>query len=353
MSYPNQGASNRQIYDCCNYAQTLQQSVDPLQYNLYFGAGENCSECIDKKAWFKQDRQIVDIESELRNQTRPLSRCDFLKYNPNCQTSDSCISTFDPNVPRILSPSLCPIVYNNIPVQTSPGYTVPSPNICGNKDGWRRADDVNTYRAYQERNQAILGNSDRPEDVFMFLNTCNSQPLYNGSMEKVKPYLAGDMISRPYKADTQVYMPGRAGPGPVSYGGVAGAPGVPNPYPEEVNMGRNVPVTQSMNMGYGRFPMDSALGKMGQQGGDVSKSLNQMIDSSMIRRNPNVTDSSMGAPVVSGNGIRNMSDMINQGVSSVSGMLFGGETKNLMNISSESDSDSESVYDSEDEYQQI
>lgn len=355
MSYPNQGASNRQIYDCCNYAQTLQQSVDPLQYNLYFGAGENCSKCIDKKAWFKQDRQVVDIESELRNQTRPLSRCDFLKYNPNCQTSDSCISTFDPNVPRILSPSLCPIVYNNIPVQTSPGYTVPSPNICGNKDGWRRADDINTYRAYQENNQAILGNSDRPEDVFMFLNTCNSQPLYNGSMERVKPYLAGDMVSRPYKADTQTYMPGKASKGPVSYGGVAGARGVPGPSPTEVNMGRNVPVTQNMNMGYGRYPMDSALSNMNQNG-NVSNTLNKMIDSSMINRNPGVVDSAVGVATTVGNNIRTMgSDMISQVSGGVSGMLFGSETKNLMNISaeSESESDSESVYDSEEEYQRI
>jgi len=42
MSYSTQGASNRQIYDCCDYAQTLQQSVDPLQYYLYFGAQESC-----------------------------------------------------------------------------------------------------------------------------------------------------------------------------------------------------------------------------------------------------------------------------------------------------------------------
>ena len=65
MSYPTQGASNRQIYDCCAYSQSLQQSVDPLQYQLYFGAQENCSKCIDKQAWFKQDKQIVDIESDL------------------------------------------------------------------------------------------------------------------------------------------------------------------------------------------------------------------------------------------------------------------------------------------------
>ena len=116
MSYSTQGASNRQVYDCCKYAQDLKQSVDPLQYNLYFGAQENCSKCIDKKAWFKQDTEIVDVESELWNITRPLSDCDQYKYNPSCQTSDSCISTFASNVPRILSPSLCPIVYNNIPI---------------------------------------------------------------------------------------------------------------------------------------------------------------------------------------------------------------------------------------------
>jgi len=348
MSYSTQGASNRQIYDCCDYAQTLKQSVDPLQYNLYFGSGENCSKCIDKKAWFRQDRQIVDIESELRNQTRPLSRCDFLKYNPNCKTSDSCISTFDPNIPRILSPSLCPIVYNNIPVQTSPGYTVPSPNICGNKDDWRRADDINTYKAYQESNKTILANSDRPEDVFMFLNTCNSQPLYNGSMERVRPYLAGDMISRPYKADNQVYMPGEASKGPVSYGGVAGAPGIPNPSPMDVNMGRNVPVTAEMNMGIG--PMDNALSKMAQNG-NISKTLNNMIDNSMLTRNANISDPNVGAPVMVGNNVRRMESEMNMRNQGVRGMIFGSEAKNMMSVSSESES--ESMYDSEEEYQTL
>ena len=101
MSYSTQGASNRQVYDCCKYAQDLKQSVDPLQYNLYFGAQENCSKCIDNKAWFRQDKEVVDVESELWNITRPLSDCDQYKYNPNCQTSDSCISTFADGVPRI------------------------------------------------------------------------------------------------------------------------------------------------------------------------------------------------------------------------------------------------------------
>ncbi len=321
MSYSTQGASNRQIYDCCNYAQSLQQSVDPLQYQLYFGAGENCSKCIDKKAWFKQDRQIVDIESELRNQTRPLSDCDFLKYNPNCKTSESCISTFDPNVPRILSPSLCPIVYNNIPTQTSPGYTVPSPNICPG-DEWRRADDVNTYQAYDRNNKAILGNSNRPEDVYMFLNTCSNKPLYDGSMERVRPYLANDMISRPYKADTQVYMPGSA-KGPMAYGGMGGAAGVPNPPNMDVNMGKNIPVTGEMGMGIsngksvpngmGGGMMDGSLDRLSQMNGKQARNaLDSMIDRGM------------------------------SAVQGVRGMLFNSSTMDKASVSdSEDDSDSE------------
>jgi hypothetical protein len=198
MSYSTQGASNRQIYDCCDYAQSLKQSVDPLQYDLYFGAVENCNKCIDKKAWFKQDAEIVNIESDLLNLTRPLSNCDQYKYNPNCKPSPSCISTFDPNAPKILSPSLCPIVYNNIPVQTNPGYTVPNPaNICLAKNDWREVDDVNTYKQYQENNNRILGNNDDPQNVYMFMNSCSNRPLYDGEVEKVRPYLAESTDSAP------------------------------------------------------------------------------------------------------------------------------------------------------------
>jgi hypothetical protein len=196
MSYSTQGASNRQIYDCCAYAQALQQSVDPLQYDLYFGAVENCNKCIDDKAWFKQDREIVDIESELWNITRPLTNCSGYKYNPNCKTGPNCVSTFDPNAPRILSPSLCPIVYNNIPVQTSSGYTVPNPaNICLNKNDYRNADDVDTFEQWVEGNKAILGNNSNPENVFMFMNACSNKPLYQGEKEKVNPYMLNNYNS--------------------------------------------------------------------------------------------------------------------------------------------------------------
>ena len=191
MSYSTQGASNRQLYDCCAYAQALQQSVDPLQYDLYFGAVENCNKCIDKQAWFKQDKKIVDIESDLLNITRPLTKCDGYKYNPNCATGPNCISTFDQNAPRILSPSLCPIVYNNIPIQTNPGYNVPDPaNICLANNDYRKPDETDTFEQWNRSNKAILGNNSDPQNVFMFMNACANKPLYQGETDKVYPYMS-------------------------------------------------------------------------------------------------------------------------------------------------------------------
>lgn len=205
MSYSTQGASNRQIYDCCAYAQALQQSVDPLQYDLYFGAVENCNKCIDKKAWFKQDREIVDIESDLWNITRPLTRCDGYKYNPNCKTGPNCISTFEPNAPKILSPSLCPIVYNNIPVQNNPGYMVPDPaNVCLVNNDYRKADSVDTFEDWNQSNKSILGNNSDPQNVFMFMNACANKPLYQGGMEKVSPYMANTFDSQSLSAPNSI-----------------------------------------------------------------------------------------------------------------------------------------------------
>ena len=202
MSYSTLGASNRQVYDCCAYAQSLQQSVDPLQYQLYFGAYENCGKCIDKKAWFKQDTEIIDIESDLSWRTRPLSKCDQYKYNPNCETSAMCTSTFDPNIPKILSPSLCPIVHNNIPVTKSPGYNLPNTNICQGKNEWIRADTVNTYTNYNQNNKEILGTNNEPRNSYMFLNSCSNEPLYNGSSQNIHPYLANQISNYGHNPST-------------------------------------------------------------------------------------------------------------------------------------------------------
>jgi hypothetical protein len=124
----NTGSSNRLMYDNCSFQRKTMESTAPLNYALYQGKFENCGKCIKDKFWTPY--QLVDIETELRNQTRPLSDCDQFKYNPNCKKSGLCMSTFDKSVPVVLAPEVCPIIYNNIPKQTHPGYTLPNPEFC-------------------------------------------------------------------------------------------------------------------------------------------------------------------------------------------------------------------------------
>ena len=124
------GSSNRSLYDSCQYQQDLYESTSPLSYQLMFGKHENCNKCIDTNFYVKYQPEIVDVESELLNLSRPLSNCNQFKYNPKCKRSGLCTSTFDKSVPVVLAPEVCPIIYNNIPKMTHPGYKLPSPNIC-------------------------------------------------------------------------------------------------------------------------------------------------------------------------------------------------------------------------------
>jgi hypothetical protein len=126
MSY-GQGSSNRLPYDCCAYEKRLAESVSPLEYQLYEGKYESCTKCIYDK--FYRPFDLVDFESELKNITRPNTKCDSLKYNPSCKKSKSCISTFDPEVPIVFASEICPIVHNNIPKMTHPGYELDSSRI--------------------------------------------------------------------------------------------------------------------------------------------------------------------------------------------------------------------------------
>jgi len=126
-----QGSSNRLLYEDCAFAQRVSDSTSPFQYRTYMGAYENCDKCKYDKFWRPFDVEIVDVESELKNITRPLSKCASLKYSPTCKKSAMCTSTYEPSRPIVIDPNVCPVVFNNIPRQTSNGVRQPLEMDCG------------------------------------------------------------------------------------------------------------------------------------------------------------------------------------------------------------------------------
>ena len=40
-----------------------------------------------------------------------------------------------------------------------------------------------------QNNKSILGNNSDPQNVFMFMNSCENKPLYQGGMKKVSPFM--------------------------------------------------------------------------------------------------------------------------------------------------------------------
>lgn len=136
-----QGISNRLIYDNCSYDQYVKDTTGQYKYQFYQGAFENCNNCNNK---IFKPFDLIDVESELKNQTRLNSKCGLKKYNNNT-TNDKCeinnnnkvkcslkgdLSTFDKSAPIVYPPYLCPIVHNNIPKTTNKGYFVPNYINC-------------------------------------------------------------------------------------------------------------------------------------------------------------------------------------------------------------------------------
>jgi len=122
--------SSRLPYDDCAYNKQLQESNAPYQYQMYDGKFENCNKCVYETFTRPFDPTIVDLESELRNQTRNASKCPSKKYDPKCKKSAECTSTFDDTNPVVLAPEVCPIVKNNLIWGNDTGINDPRPSNC-------------------------------------------------------------------------------------------------------------------------------------------------------------------------------------------------------------------------------
>jgi hypothetical protein len=79
---------NRTVYDPCVYEQSLLQSVSPIAFMLDPIQYQNCNQCrmelgiVGGTAVSHVQGNLVDLESDLRGQTRPLDHCLALKYLP-------------------------------------------------------------------------------------------------------------------------------------------------------------------------------------------------------------------------------------------------------------------------------
>lgn len=124
-------SSNRLIYDECAYKKTLQQSTDPLQYALYTGKFENTAKCrielgsVGGNGVSLFNGNLVDLESDLRGQTRKTSLCPCDKYGPDC-TNSKCkdkqgnVVKYGNKTPLNHQPSCQMINYPKVPMPENP-----------------------------------------------------------------------------------------------------------------------------------------------------------------------------------------------------------------------------------------
>ena len=90
------------LYDSCNLDKKNQESTGPYQWVTDASVHESQDACLPGITPFMQNQfysipgKKVDVESELRNQTRVLSRCPEVCFDPtkltNCQNCHNCNS---------------------------------------------------------------------------------------------------------------------------------------------------------------------------------------------------------------------------------------------------------------------
>ena len=85
-------SSNRLMYDSCAYKKRLNESIGPINYSMYTGKYENCSKCrielgsVGGNGVSLFSGNLVDLESDLRGQTRNASLCPSKHYHPPCKS---------------------------------------------------------------------------------------------------------------------------------------------------------------------------------------------------------------------------------------------------------------------------
>ncbi len=102
---------NRLKYDACSYDKKVQESVSPLKYLMNPMRNEACNKCrpefgiVGGTNVSISSKNLVDVENDLRGQTRMNSNCPSMKYQPVCSGgqsgSKSRINPYDTGLPCV------------------------------------------------------------------------------------------------------------------------------------------------------------------------------------------------------------------------------------------------------------
>ena len=143
-------SSNRLIYDTCAYKHELSQSVGPLQYVLNPIKYENCNKCrmelgiVGGTAVSHIKGNLVDLENDLRGQTRQNTKCPNLKFQPTegdvlHVAGNACNSQRSIDLSKVHLPPCQMLRFPPTPLPQAPNYdSCPAPKCdtqtpCGNQ----------------------------------------------------------------------------------------------------------------------------------------------------------------------------------------------------------------------------
>ncbi|KAG2485353.1 hypothetical protein HYH03_015934 [Edaphochlamys debaryana] len=136
-------ALNRLKYDTCAYSKALSKSVAPIDYVLNPIKYEHCNKCrmelglVGGTAVSHINGNLVDLENDLMNITRPSTRCPDYKYHPG-MPGEPIMTPKDPEMScgRKRNPMVDTTMTHLAPCQMVqfpeiPHPPVPAPFTCG------------------------------------------------------------------------------------------------------------------------------------------------------------------------------------------------------------------------------
>jgi hypothetical protein len=208
---------NRLHYDTCQAKQSILESVGPGYYRLNTPFNDNCQPCYQENPAIRIQKrgirthpdantgQLTNINSELRNITRPSTKCPSGKFNPICSegfVNDESTSSAYSNNHNYGKSCFLPTEDTRL---SNPPNTLRGTGI--NRFEWlckNPQENVEAPFDYNINYRLIAKDNHRPQVVKPCEHTNVIHPL-EGSCEKINvPHCAAPTIGRYYEKANDV-----------------------------------------------------------------------------------------------------------------------------------------------------